>query len=114
MYGRGYFIRRIFNKRKSSVIIYLLTTTKYAYRDEDDTIIYDRRRVREELGISARLERYYLRLLRRRKYLKEIIKFDRGKVRVFYTYTPKALEFFRRLRDSLNRVLEDVEVEVRL
>jgi len=104
---------RCFIKRRGSVIIYLLTTTKYAYRDEDDTIIYDRKRVREELGITSRQERYYLRSLRRRNYLKEIIKFDNGRVRIFYTYTPKALEFFRKLRDSLNRVLEDVKVEVR-
>ena len=99
--------------RRGSVIVYLLTTTKYAYRDEDDIIIYDRRRVREELGISARLERYYLKLLRKKNYLKEVIKFNNGKVRVFYTYTPKALEFFRNLRNSLNRVLEDVKVEVK-
>ena len=99
--------------RRRSVMVYLITTTRYAHRDEEDNIIYDRRRVREELGISARQERYYLRRLRRANYLKGLIKFDNRGARIFYTYTPRALEFFRDLRDSLNRVLEDVKVEVR-
>ena len=95
------------------MIIYLITTARYAYRDEEDNIIYDRRRVREELGITTRQERYYLKALRKLNYLKGLVKFDNGGARLFYTYTPRALKFFRDLRDSLNRVLEDVKVEVR-
>ena len=83
---------------------YLITTAKYAYRDEDN-LVYDRRRVKEEIGITTRQERYYLSILRREEYLKPIYKKCSEKVRVFYTYRSKVLSFFRNIIDAPMRVL---------
>ena len=80
---------------------YLLTSVKYAYYDEDDNLVYDRRRVREELGITSRQERYYLRELRREGYLKQLLIKRNGIVRVYYTYTPRAISFFNSFKEAL-------------
>ena len=87
---------------------YLLTSLKYAYYDEDDNLVYNRKRVREELGITARQERYYLEKLRRRGYLKRLIVKRNGKIRVYYTYTPRAISFFESIREAL-KVLDYAE-----
>ena len=85
---------------------YLLTSVMYAYFDEDNNLIlYDRRRVREELGITSRQERYYLRELRREGYLKRVLIKQRGKVRVYYTYSPHIRVFsmsFREFREMFS------------
>jgi len=81
---------------------YLLTSVMYAYFDEDNNlIVYDRRKVRKELGITARQERYYLRELRREGFLKRVLVKRGGKVRVYYTYTPRAISFFESIRRAL-------------
>jgi len=87
---------------------YLLTSLKYAYYDEDDNLVYDRRRVREELGITSRQERYYLEKLRREGYLKRVLIKRYGKIRVYYTYTPRAISFFNSFKEAL-KVLDYAE-----
>ena len=88
--------------------IYLIISTKYAFRI-GDLIAFDREKVREELRITERQERNYLRYLEKEGYLKCIPRKVEGRIHVPYAYTEKSLSFFREIRDALTKVVEEVD-----
>jgi len=84
--------------------IYLIISTKYAFKT-GDTLVFDRGKVRRELGITGRQERYYLSFLEKEGYLRCIPQKSGGKIHVLYAYTEKSLSFFREIRDALTKVV---------
>ena len=86
-------------------ILYLIISTKYAFR-VGDKLAFDREKVRKELGITERQERNYLSYLEKEGYLGCILrKNQKGKIQVLYGYTQKSLTLFQEIRDALTGVV---------